>query len=66
MTLIAYAGKEPIQNRRKQLACAHFSVGRDTAAIAHMLKISEVTALRWITEERCKRRSLPNPYRSKE
>jgi hypothetical protein len=65
MALVAYAGKEPVINRRKQLAYAHFSVGRDTAAIAYMLKISEATALRWITEERCLHRSLPNPYQSK-
>lgn len=66
--LIAYAGQEipqPAWMRRRKLAYEHFKLGRDTAAIAGMFRITEATALQWITEERCKRRSLPNPYQSK-
>ena len=59
--LIAYAGKPP-EKRRSNLAYRHFLLGRDTAAIASMLRVTEATVLKWITTERCIQRSLPIPY----
>jgi hypothetical protein len=59
--LIAYAGKPP-EKRRSNLAYRHFLLGRDTAAIASMLRVTEPTVLKWITTERCIQRSLPIPY----
>jgi hypothetical protein len=61
MSLIAYAGKPP-EKRRSNLAYRHFQLGRDTAAIATMLRVTEATILKWITTERSIRRSLPIPY----
>lgn len=63
--LVAYAGAPKVK-KRKELAYAHFKIGRDTAAIAGMFRVTEATALRWITTQRCIEKSLPNPYRSKE
>ena len=59
--LIAYAGKPP-EKRRSNLAYRHFKLGRDTSAIAYMLRVTEPTVLKWITIERCIQRSLPIPY----
>ena len=50
--LIAYAGKPP-EKRRSNLAYRHFKLGRDTSAIAYMLRVTEPTVLKWITIERC-------------
>jgi len=64
--LIGYAGQEaPGWMRRRKLAYEHFKLGRDTAAIAGMFRITEALALQWITTERCLQRSLPNPYQIK-
>lgn len=62
--LIAYAGKPP-EKRRSNLAYRHFLLGRDTAAIASMMRVTEPTVLKWITTERSILHSLPNPYQSK-
>jgi transposase len=48
------------------LAYDHFLLGRDTAAIAEMMGVSESIVLRWITVERSKRRGLPNPFEEQE
>jgi len=39
-----------------------FRIGADTLQIGHHFAISEQTILRWITNERCQRLNLPNPY----
>lgn len=65
MNLIAYAGKPQVK-RRSNLAYRHFKLGRDTAAIADMMRVSEPTVLQWITMERCIQHSLPFPYARKE
>ena len=59
--LIPYAAKPP-EKRRSNLAYRHFKLGRDTSAIAYMLRVTEPTVLKWITIERCIHRSLPIPY----
>ncbi|TGV26347.1 hypothetical protein [Mesorhizobium sp. M4B.F.Ca.ET.143.01.1.1] len=65
--LIAYAGKEPHpDHHRYDRAYKHFKLGRDTAAIAEMMRITEATALRYITNGRCIERNLPIPYERKE
>lgn len=60
--LVPYAGKPNPDHRRSDLAYRHFQLGRDTMAIASMMRVSEPIVLRWITVERCRQRALPIPY----
>ena len=75
--LIPFAGNDPEEPaievsepkylRRKShsrplRAYRMFLGGSDTLYISQRLKYSELTILRWITAERCKRRGLPSPY----
>ena len=43
-----------------------FQIGADTLQIAHNFAVKEATILRWITNERCQRLNLPNPYKREE
>ncbi|TGR83029.1 hypothetical protein EN866_34435 [Mesorhizobium sp. M2D.F.Ca.ET.223.01.1.1] len=72
MTLVEYAGKdrddEPFsesqtrQANRREKIYDLFGLGYDTHSIAKMVNISESTALRLLTIERCNRKFLPSPY----
>lgn len=77
MTLIAYAGKDPDDipyslstrgwdlvrySRSRQAYNLWRRGGWDTASLAEKYEVQEPTVLRWITKERSKMRSLPDPY----
>lgn len=49
---------------RPERAATLFWGGMDTLQIAHNFAVREATILRWITNERCQRLNLPNPYQS--
>lgn len=65
--LIAYAGKntETEQDPRHEYAYTRFMNGASTLQVAEYYHIRECTALRWVTNWRCRIRSLPTPYGSK-
>lgn len=67
--LFRYAGQEaaaPLRRvrvlPRSHRAYMMFRSGKDTLAIAEHYRIRECTVLRWISQERSKRRGLADPY----
>lgn len=68
MALISYAGQEPpiinggkLEERYKR-ADMRFRAGLSTKQIARMMKVSEATALRYVTLGRCMRKNLAVPF----
>lgn len=68
MSLIPYAGKSrhdvafgDVAPNRAATAYRRFLEGADTYDIAKRYSVSEATACRWITQERCLRLGLPMP-----
>lgn len=75
--LIAYPGKDPddtpfsmrvtgwdsTRQSRQQQAYRRFQFHReDTMKLAERYGVKESTVLRWVSNERSKRRDLPSPY----
>lgn len=73
MSLIPYAGASrhdaafgEVSPARAATAYKRFLQGMDTYDIARRYSVSEATALKWITQERCLRLGLRSPFKSKE
>lgn len=54
--------REPGTHPRKLNAYDKFMAGYDTMQLAEIYHISEATALRWISQERSRRRAALSPY----
>ena len=75
-SLIKYAGYEPRKEResnrrstppaspakRATRAYDLFRVGRDTADIAAIMRVTEHTVLRWVNQARSEKLGLADPY----
>lgn len=62
--LVAFAGKEtePEPNPKESRAYERFLAGADTSQLAAFYRCNEGTVLRWINNERSRRRDLQSPY----